>query len=55
MKKKTTMLMILDGLGLSDKVEGNAVRNANIPNIRKILAENPKKVYICIVKNLKKV
>ena len=41
MKKKTTILMILDGLGLSDKVEGNAVRNANIPNIRKILAENP--------------
>ena len=41
MKKKTTMLMILDGLGLSDKVEGNAVKNANIPNIKKILSENP--------------
>ena len=41
MKKKTTMLMILDGLGLSDKVEGNAVKNSNIPHIKKILAENP--------------
>ena len=41
MKKKTTMLMILDGIGLSDKVEGNAVKNSNIPNIKKILAENP--------------
>ena len=41
MKKKTTMLMILDGFGLSDKKEGNALRKSNIPNIRKILAENP--------------
>ena len=30
--KKPVMLMILDGLGLTDKVEGNAVKAANQPN-----------------------
>ena len=30
-KKKPTVLMILDGYGLNDKVEGNAVKQANTP------------------------
>ena len=30
--KKPVMLMILDGLGLTDKVEGNAVKKANLTN-----------------------
>lgn len=33
MKKKPVMLMILDGFGLSDKIEGNAVKAAYKPNI----------------------
>lgn len=32
MSKKPVMLMILDGFGLSDKVDGNAVKAANKPN-----------------------
>ena len=33
MSKKTTVLMILDGFGLNDKTEGNAVAQAKKPNI----------------------
>ncbi|WP_010236805.1 2,3-bisphosphoglycerate-independent phosphoglycerate mutase [Clostridium arbusti] len=33
MAKKPVMLMILDGLGLTDKVDGNAVKAAKKPNI----------------------
>ena len=33
MSKKPTVLMILDGFGLNDKTEGNAVAQANKPNI----------------------
>ena len=36
MAKKPVMLMILDGFGLNDKVEGNAVKAANKPNIDNI-------------------
>ncbi|AGK98415.1 2,3-bisphosphoglycerate-independent phosphoglycerate mutase [Clostridium pasteurianum] len=36
MTKKPVMLMILDGFGLTDKVEGNAVKAANKPNIDNI-------------------
>ena len=32
-EKKLTMLMILDGFGVNEKDEGNAVKIANIPNI----------------------
>ena len=35
MSKKPTVLMILDGYGLNDKVEGNAVLQANTPNMDK--------------------
>jgi 2,3-bisphosphoglycerate-independent phosphoglycerate mutase len=41
MNKKTTMLMILDGFGINDKEEGNAVKQANLPNIRGLLEKYP--------------
>ena len=41
MDKKTTMLMILDGFGINEKEEGNAVKLANIPNIKRILKQYP--------------
>ncbi|MCI8291413.1 MAG: 2,3-bisphosphoglycerate-independent phosphoglycerate mutase [Clostridia bacterium] len=41
MDKKTTMLMILDGFGINDKEEGNSVKLANIPNIKRILKQYP--------------
>ena len=41
MSKKTTMLMILDGFGINEKTEGNAVKLANIPYLRNLLSENP--------------
>ena len=40
-KKKPTVLMILDGYGLNDKVEGNAVKQANTPVMDKLMAEYP--------------
>ena len=39
--KKVTMLMILDGYGINENVEGNAVKIANTPNLDKIFSENP--------------
>lgn len=41
MAKKPVMLMILDGFGLSDKVDGNAVTAANKPNYDKYYSEYP--------------
>lgn len=41
MSKKTTVLMILDGYGLNDKAEGNAVAMANTPVMDKLTAECP--------------
>ena len=41
MSKKPVMLMILDGFGLSDKVEGNAVAAANKPNYDRYLKNYP--------------
>ncbi len=41
MNKKKVLLLILDGLGLSDKTEGNAVRLANPEFIGKIFKERP--------------
>ena len=41
MGKKVTMLMILDGFGINEKTEGNAVKLANIPYLRNLLQENP--------------
>ena len=39
--KKVTMLMILDGYGINEKKEGNAVKLANIPNLDEIFTKNP--------------
>jgi 2,3-bisphosphoglycerate-independent phosphoglycerate mutase len=41
MAQKPTVLMILDGFGLSDLTKGNAVRLANTPNIDGVFAEYP--------------
>ncbi|MBO5303196.1 MAG: 2,3-bisphosphoglycerate-independent phosphoglycerate mutase [Lachnospiraceae bacterium] len=41
MSKKPTVLMILDGYGLNDKTEGNAVAQANTPNMDKLMVEYP--------------
>lgn len=39
--KKPTVLMILDGYGLNDKKEANAVAEANTPVIDKLMAQYP--------------
>ena len=39
--KKPTVLMILDGFGLNDRAEGNAVAKANTPNIDRLMKEYP--------------
>ncbi|MBR1735549.1 MAG: 2,3-bisphosphoglycerate-independent phosphoglycerate mutase [Firmicutes bacterium] len=41
MDKKTTILMILDGFGINEKEEGNAVKQAKTPNIDKIMKTYP--------------
>ena len=39
--KKPIVLMILDGFGLNDKIEGNAIKEAKIPNIDSLMKEYP--------------
>ena len=41
MDKKVTMLMILDGFGINEKEEANAVKMANTPNLDKLMKQNP--------------
>ena len=41
MNKKLTMLMILDGYGINEAEEGNAVKIANTPNLTDIMLQNP--------------
>lgn len=41
MSKKPVVLMILDGFGLTNKVDGNAVSAANKPNLDNILKKYP--------------
>ncbi len=41
MSKKTAVLMILDGYGLNDKTEGNAVALADKPVMDKLTANYP--------------
>ncbi|MDR2648264.1 MAG: 2,3-bisphosphoglycerate-independent phosphoglycerate mutase [Clostridiales bacterium] len=41
MSQKPTVLMILDGFGLSDNVEGNAIKLADTPNLDHIFAAYP--------------
>jgi 2,3-bisphosphoglycerate-independent phosphoglycerate mutase len=41
MAKKPVMLMILDGFGITDKVDGNAIMAANKPNYDRLYKEYP--------------
>ncbi|MCX7710514.1 MAG: 2,3-bisphosphoglycerate-independent phosphoglycerate mutase, partial [Clostridia bacterium] len=41
MKNKLVALIILDGFGNNPRIEGNALKAANKPNIDKLMAENP--------------
>ena len=41
MSQKPTVLMILDGFGLSDNTEGNAIKLADTPNLDHIFTEYP--------------
>jgi len=41
MSKKTTVLMILDGYGINDKVEGNAVAQAKTPVVDGLMKDYP--------------
>jgi 2,3-bisphosphoglycerate-independent phosphoglycerate mutase len=41
MSKKPTVLMILDGFGLNDKTEGNAIAHANTPVIDGLMKDYP--------------
>ena len=41
MSKKPVVLMILDGYGLNEKEQGNAVAIANTPVMDKLMAEYP--------------
>lgn len=41
--RKTTILMILDGFGITDKVEGNAIKAAETPNLDRLMEKYPYK------------
>ena len=41
MEKKLAMLMILDGFGINENTDGNAVKLANTPNIDKLMKKYP--------------
>ena len=41
MSKKPVVLMVLDGYGITDKTEGNAIYMANTPVMDKLMAECP--------------
>ena len=41
MSKKPVVLMVLDGYGISDKTEGNAIALANTPVMDQLKAEYP--------------
>ena len=47
MRKKPVALIILDGFGYSEKVEGNAVAAAKTPNIDGYMARYPHNVIHC--------
>ena len=40
-QKRPTMLMILDGFGLNDRREGNAIAQADTPNLDRIFRSYP--------------
>ena len=39
--KKPVVLCIMDGFGISEKKEGNAIEAAATPNLSKLFSENP--------------
>ena len=41
MKKKPVVLVVMDGVGLTSQVEGNAVLQAKTPHLDKLMAECP--------------
>ena len=41
MGKTPTVLMVLDGFGLTDEIEGNAIRMSKMPNLDKIMSTYP--------------
>ena len=41
MEKGPVMLMILDGFGINEKTDGNAVKLAKTPNIDKLMKKYP--------------
>lgn len=41
MKKTPTVLLILDGFGLNEKTEGNAIKLANTPNMDSVMSQYP--------------
>ena len=41
MKKKPVVLVVMDGVGLTDKDNGNAVKNAYLPHLRDIMGRCP--------------
>lgn len=41
MSKKTTVLMILDGFGISDREDGNAIKSAKTPRLDSIMEKYP--------------
>src|SRR5690554_7422641 len=41
MKNNPVVLVVMDGIGLSDKVEGNAVKQAYTPTLDKLMSECP--------------
>jgi 2,3-bisphosphoglycerate-independent phosphoglycerate mutase len=44
MNNNLTMLMILDGFGINEKEDGNAVKIANIPTLNKLMKQNPNSI-----------
>ena len=47
MSKKQHMLIIMDGVGLSDEIEGNAFKQAKTPNIDRLINEYPNASLEC--------
>ena len=46
MKNKVTMLMILDGFGINENKDGNAIKLAKTPNIDELMKKYPTtKIY----------
>ena len=44
---KPLVLVIMDGWGVSSRVEGNAIAQANLPNFNSLLARYPHTILVC--------